>query len=107
MEPNEFYTALKELSGTSYKWNVSSDKTITAQRNRGADKGQVLNPITVLASYKGLGVYNTSKRDTLKAGRLLGLTRTFTENAYHASVGSFNRGNVQVVRGKIKSALEI
>ena len=65
------------------------------------------NPVTVLAYRQTGEVYGTNKRETLKAGRVLGLTREFTTHVYNATAGVSNRGNTQVVRGKIRSALGV
>jgi hypothetical protein len=84
MESNEFYTALSKLP-SSYSFN----------------------PVTAVA-YRHTGeVYGTNKRETLKAGKALGLTREFTSHVYNATAGVSNRGNTQVVRGKIRSALGV
>ena len=65
------------------------------------------NPVTAVA-YRSTGeVYGTNKRETLKAGKALGLTREFTNHVYNATTSVSNRGNTQVVRGKIRSALGV
>tara|TARA_R100001163_G_C5047010_1_gene184216 strand:+ start:690 stop:1010 length:321 start_codon:yes stop_codon:yes gene_type:complete len=106
MQINEFYDSLSTVSAT-YNWEVAQNKTISAVGTRGKAKGVKLNPITAVAYRKGLGTYGSNKRDTLKAGKDLGLTKTFTENVYQATTNYSNRGNSQVVRGRILSALEI
>ena len=106
MQINEFYQQLSTVS-SSYKWEVSTSKTISATGTRGKTKGLKLNPVTALAYRRGLGTYGSNKRDTLRAGKALGLTKVFTENVYQATTNYSNRGNSQVVRGRILSALEI
>ena len=106
MQINEFYDSLSTVSAT-YNWEVAQNKTISAVGTRGKAKGVKLNPITAVAYRKGLGTYGSNKRDTLKAGKDLGLTKTFTENVYQGTTIYSNRGNSQVVRGRIRSALEI
>ena len=106
MQINDFYQQLSSVSST-YNWEVSSNKTISSTGTRGKAKGVKLNPITALAYRKGLGAYGSNKRDTLRAGKALGLTKTFSENVYQATTNYSNRGNSQVVRGRILSALEI
>ena len=96
MQINDFYQQLSSVSST-YNWEVSSNKTISATGTRGK----------ALAYRKGLGAYGSNKRDTLRAGKALGLTKTFSENVYQATTNYSNRGNSQVVRGRILSALEI
>jgi len=105
MKSNEFYSTLASLP-SSYRFDVEG-KSITGRVTRGAARGETVNPVTAVA-YRTTGeVYGTNKRETQKAGRALGLTREFTNHVYNAAVGVSNRGNSQVVRGKIRSALEI
>ena len=105
MESNEFYSTLSSLP-SSYRFDVEG-KTITGQVTRGSARGATVNPVTAVA-YRTTGEgYGTNKRETLKAGKALGLTREFTSHVYNATTGVSNRGNTQVVRGKIRSALEI
>ena len=106
MENNEFYQSLNVLP-VSYDWTVGDNKSITATKTRGVARGTAFNPVTALAHTLGLGTYGTNKRETQKAGRALGLSRTFVSHVYDASTSVSNRGNAQVVRGKIRSALEI
>ena len=105
MESNEFYTTLASLP-SSYNWSVEG-RTITGQGTRGSSRGLAFNPVTAVAYKKTGQVSGTNKRETLKAGTALGLTRSFTSHVNNATTGSSNRGNSQVVRGKIRSALEI
>ena len=106
MEISEFYTKLSQTSST-YDWEVSSSQKLTATGKRGKVKGASLNPVTAVAYKQGKGVFASNKRGTQQAGKALGLTKTFTENLYQATTNQSNRGHSQVVRGKIRSALEI
>ena len=106
MNTCEFYTRLAQTSST-YSWEVSSSQTVTATGKRGKAKGVTLNPVTAVAYKQGKGVYASNKRGTQQAGKALGLTKTFTNSLYQAATNQSNRGNSQVVRGKIRSALEI
>ena len=106
MEISDFYNKLSQTSST-YGWEVSPSQTVTAQGKRGKVKGVTLNPVTAVAYKQGKGVYASNKRGTQQAGKALGLTKTFTENLYQATTNTSNRGHSQVVRGKIRSALEI
>ena len=82
------------------------DKTITGTTNRGSAKGVTFNPLTAVR-IELREKFFTNKRETLKAGKALGLTREFTNHVYNATTGVSNRGNTQVVRGKIRSALGV
>ncbi len=107
MESSEFYQQLSSLPSTTYNFSIESDQKIVATGRRGKAKGITFNPVTAVAHRVGHGSYGTNKRDTLKAGRALGLSKTFAENLYQATTNYSNRGHSQVVRGKIRSALEI
>ena len=106
MESRECYSKLSQTSST-YQWEGSEKKTITATGKRGKVKGSALNPVTAVAYKQGKGVFASNKRGTQQAGKALGLTKTFTENLYQATTNHSNRGHSQVVRGKIRSALGV
>jgi len=105
MRYSDFFNRLQNLAG-SYRWNLENNK-VTARIQRGYNKGFTLNPITALAHKSGLGFFNNTREDTEFAARLLGIPRSFARNVYSATLGTYNRGNTQVVRGKIRSALEV
>ena len=105
MESNEFYSALSDLP-QYYNFNVDGS-SITGQIQRGEYRGETVNPVTAVALRETGTVYGTNKRETLKAGRAIGLNNQFINHVYNATTGSSNRGNAQVVRGKIRNALEI
>jgi hypothetical protein len=106
MERNEFYSSLASLPA-SYNFTIRDNNTIVGTTNRGPVRGAVFNPITAVAYVKTGNLYGTNKRETLKAARDLGLNREFTNHVYEATTGINNRGNTQVVRGKIRSALGV
>lgn len=110
MENKEFYEALTELPKSyfdSVRQSPLINKALTGEISRGQHKGKLLNPITAVA-WKSTGtVYGTGKRDTLAAAKALGLSRVFTAHIYNAITCVSNRGNTQVVRGKIRSALGV
>ena len=107
MEIQEFYQQLSSLPHTTYNFSIQDNQNIVATGRRGKAKGITFNPVTAVAHRSGHGSYGTNKRDTLKAGRALGLSKTFSENLYQATTNHSNRGHSQVVRGKIRSALEL
>ena len=105
MDRSEFYATLENLP-KSYSFGVQ-DNTIVGGTNRGPARGVTFNPITAVAFRETGEVYGTNKRDTLKAGRALGLSREFVNHLYDATNAVSHRGNAQVVRGKIRSALGV
>jgi hypothetical protein len=105
MERSEFYNTLESLP-SSYRFGVQ-DNTIVGTTNRGPARGVTFNPVTAVAFRKTGEVFGTNKRETLKAGRAIGLPREFVTHVYDATQSNSNRGNAQVVRGKIRSALGV
>ena len=105
MNTNEFFDRLYNLSG-AYHWNVNGNKVVATIRS-GPNRGFTLNPITALAHKSGLGLYDNNRDSTEVAASHLGLTRKTARTIYSATLGTHNRGNTQVVRGKIRSALEV
>ncbi len=101
----DFFDKLENIS-TAYHWSLENNRVVAKIRS-GPNRGQVLNPITALAHQSGFGVFSNNREDTEQAGSLLGLTRKSTRNLYSAIVGTKNRGNTQVIRGRIRSALEV
>jgi hypothetical protein len=106
MHSSEFYQQLSSLPQT-YSWDIQGNQSIVGTGKRGKAKGLAFNPVTAVAHRQGHGEYATNKRDTIRAGRAIGLSKTFTENLYQATTNHSNRGHSQVVRGKLRSALEI
>jgi hypothetical protein len=105
MNYREFFDRLENVA-SSYHWNVEHNDVV-ARIQSGTFRGFALNPITALAHKAGFGFFNNNKKDTLFAGRLLGLSTSFAEHVYEATKSYHNRGNTQVVRGRIRSALEV
>jgi hypothetical protein len=105
MESNDFYSALGDLP-QYYNFGVT-DGSITGEIRRGENRGSTVNPVTAVALRETGVLFGTNKRDTVKAGRAIGLSNKFINHVYSASNAASNRGNTQVVRGKIKNALEI
>jgi len=106
MDRNAFYQKLSEVKDY-YSWEVMEDNSIVATRVRGKDRGNRFNPVTAVANRLGYSINGNNKRETLKVGSALGLPRDFIEQVYNATVSSSNRGFTQILRGKIRSALEI
>lgn len=103
---NDFYNRLYNVS-QSYHWHLSDDNKVVATIQSGPNRGLTLNPITALAHKSGFGVHDNTRNGTEYAASLLGLPRRLARSIYSATLGSNNHGNTQVVRGRIRSALEI
>jgi hypothetical protein len=105
MNVSDFYNRLDNLSN-SYHWDVNGKKVVATIQS-GPARGFTLNPITALAHKSGFG-FIENKRDGVEfAASLLGIPRNFARQIYSATLGTYNRGNTQVLRGRIRSALEV
>jgi hypothetical protein len=105
MKYSELFDKLSNLAG-AYHWDINHNRVIATIQS-GYYKGFTLNPITALAHKSGFGFFNNNREDTEFAARLLGIPRSIARNVYSATLGTYNRGNTQVVRGRIRSALEV
>lgn len=106
MNTTEFIDRLYSLS-SAYHWRVDDHNKVVAQIRSGPNRGLTLNPVTALAHKSGYGVCENTRDGTEYAASLLGVSRKTARNIYSATLGHNNRGNTQVVRGKIRSALEV
>lgn len=106
MNVNEFYDRLYNVS-QSYHWNVQDDNRVVATIQSGPSRGFQLNPITALAHKCGFGFIENTRDGAEFAASLLGLPRKLARNIYSATLGTYNHGNTQVLRGRIRSALEV
>jgi hypothetical protein len=97
---SDFYQSLGRLK-KSFKWEVTEDNKIVGTLN-----GNVYNPITAVAFTYGHKPVRNNKKETLKAARATGFGN-IAEQVYEAYSASNNRGNTQVVRGKIREALGV
>jgi len=106
MDIYEFYERLYNV-GESYRWNVNTNNSITATIQSGYCEGFALNPITALAHKARLGTFYNDRVGTMQAASVLGIPRKFAESVYKASFAKKNRGNTQVLRGRIKATLGV
>jgi hypothetical protein len=105
MNYTEFFNKLENVAN-AYHWSVNGNRVL-AEIQSGDFRGFVLNPITALAHKSGYGFFSNTREDTEFAARLRGISRSFARNIYSATLGTYNHGNTQVVRGRIRSALEV
>jgi hypothetical protein len=105
MKYSEFLNKISNIA-SSYHWDVNDNRLIATIQS-GYYKGHTLNPITALAHKSGFGFFQNNREDTEFAARLLGIPRSFARNVYSATLATYNRGNTQVLRGRIRSALEV
>lgn len=106
MNFSEFFNRLYNVS-TSYHWDVDNHNKVVATIQSGPNRGFTLNPITALAHKRGFGFFENTRDGTEYAASFLGISRRLARSIYSATLATYNRGNVQVVRGRIRSALEV
>lgn len=109
MNQTEFFQTLRESLGSNrnYTFGVNNNNTITGVIKAGPNRGVEVNPVTAFVYQQTGNLHKNNKKETLKAGRTVGLTTKFVDQLYSATTASSNRGNAQVVRGKIRSALGV
>jgi len=105
MNSTEFLNKLYNVSH-SYRWSIDNKK-VNATIQSGPFRGRTLNPITALAHKSGFGFFENNREKTVQAASLMGISRKSARQIYSATIGNNNHGNTQVVRGKIRSALEV
>gem|GEM_PF-1428763 len=99
MSQEQFLNALFGMT-KAYRWSYEGNRVLGVARN-GADRGRTFNPITAMARTMRVGTFGNSRRETQRAARLLGLTPATATAILSVS----NRGNAQVVRGRVLETL--
>lgn len=100
---DSFYRTLSSLP-KCYQWDTQQ-KQIVATKTRGVSKGATFNPITAVAFRRGAGTFSNTRTGTVQAAKAIGLDSTFAKSVYDAVCAKSNRGNTQVLRGRILSRL--
>lgn len=105
MNLHDVYDRLYNVSN-AYHWDVSNKKVVATIQS-GPARGFQLNPLTALAHKSGFGFIENTREGAEFAASLLGIPRKIARSVYSATLGTYNRGNIQVLRGRIRSALEV
>jgi hypothetical protein len=90
MNQNEFLNLFEECS-SGYNWEYVGNRLV------GTRGGRTFNPVTAVAFICNLGYHPPTKRGTLRAARLLGISQALATAVHSTS----NRGHAQIVRGKM------
>ena len=101
MNHTEFLNQL-ELVSNSYTWTHDGTTLFGIAKN-GHSRGLKYNPITALARSTRLGDFSYNRRGTVAAARALGLSGKTVASI----LSSNNRGNAQVVRGRMLNSLGV
>ena len=105
MTETQFLIALSQTT-SAYKWGVEG-KTIVGTAKNGKSRGKKFDPVTAVCRSTGKGPYASTCKGKKTAASKLGLTSTFTTNVTSATTAKSNRGNYQVLRGKIRQVLDV
>ena len=100
MTETQFLLALSQTTD-AYKWSVDNNK-ISGKARNGKARGEKFAPITAVCRYNGQGSLTPCK-----AACKMGMTKTLASNVTDATKAKSNRGNSQVLRGKIRQVLGI
>lgn len=99
MKQEQFLQSLSQITN-SYNWSYEGNRIVGVARN-GSDRGKTFNPVTAVARSTRAGTYANTKRGTTQAASRLGLSSGTASSVLCTS----NRGNAQVVRGRILNSL--
>ena len=100
MTETQFLMALSQTT-SSYSWGFEGKKIVGTAKN-GKTRGRKFNPLTAVCRSTGLG-----NGTNTQAARKLGVTSTLRHNIASATSALSNRGNTQVLRGKIRHVLDV
>ena len=100
MTETQFLMALAQTT-TAYCWKVDGKK-ITGTARNGKTRGTRFNPLTAVCRSSGLG-----NGTNAQAATKLGVTKTLRDSISGASAAKSNRGNFQVLRGKMRQVLDV
>ena len=105
MTETQFLLSLSHTT-KSYRWYLQGNKIRGRARN-GKTRGQVFDPVTAVARFTGHGTYGVNQRGRKAAGKATGLTTVLTTCVVNATEAKSNRGNGQVLRGRIRQVLGV
>ena len=105
MTESQFLVALSQTT-SAYKWTVDNKKIVGTAKN-GKTRGKKFDPVTAVCRSVGRGTYASTCSGKKKAATKIGLTTTLAENVSSATQAKANRGNYQVLRGKMRQVLGV
>tara|TARA_Y100000310_G_scaffold65019_1_gene60539 strand:- start:1722 stop:2057 length:336 start_codon:yes stop_codon:yes gene_type:complete len=106
MNETGFILALEKTT-KAYSWSVNGKNQLLGVARNGADRGRTFSPLTAVCRYTGNGTFRDTKRGQRSAARNLSVSTTLADNVVNAGKAASNRGNYQVLRGRMKQALGV
>jgi phage terminase large subunit-like protein len=105
MTETQFLVALSQTT-TAYKWTVDNKQIVGTAKN-GKTRGKKFDPVTAVCRSVGKGTYASTCRGKKQAASKIGLTDTLAKNVSSATQAKSNRGNYQVLRGRMRQVLDV
>ena len=105
MTETQFLMALSQTT-KSYNWSLDG-KTIVGTAKNGKTRGKKFDPLTAVCRSTGQGTYASTCRGKKSAASKIGVSATLASNVSQAVRATSNRGNGQVLRGKIRQVLGV
>ena len=105
MTETQFLMALSQTT-KSYSWTLEG-KTIVGTAKNGKTRGEKFDPLTAVCRSTGQGTYASTCRGRQRAASKMGVSPTLASNVSQAVKAASNRGNGQVLRGKIRQVLGV
>ena len=105
MTETQFLMALSETT-KAYKWTIDG-KSFGGFAKNVKSRGEKFDPITAVCRSAGKGTYPSTARGKKTAAKKLGVDTTLTSSVSVATKATTNRGNGQVLRGKIRQVVGV
>lgn len=105
MTETQFLVELSKTT-TAYSWSVDGKQIVGTAKN-GKTKGKKFDPLTAVCRSTGKGTFSSTCKGKSKAATKIGVTKTLAQNVSNATQAKSNRGNDQVLRGKIRQVLGV
>ena len=100
MTETQFLVRLSQTTN-AYEWSVENNK-ITGKARNGKARGKKFDPLTAVCRYT-----TQATLTSCKAACKMGMTKTLASNVTDATKAKSNRGNSQVLRGKMRQVLGV
>ena len=101
MTETQFLVTLSQTTD-AYKWSVENNK-ITGKARNGKARGKKFDPMTEVCRY----TTQTTLKSPCKAACKMVMSKTLASNVTDATKAKANRGNSQVLRGKMRQVLGV
>ena len=105
MTETQFLVALSQTT-SAYTWTLEGNQIVGTAKN-GKTRGKKFDPVTAVCRSTGKGTFASTCKGKKQAATKIGLTATLANNVSSATQAKSNRGNYQVLRGRMRQVLEV